>query len=442
MKWVLLLALALAMAPATAYADPATLREADALIKSGRPGEAVQKLLPLAQAEANNGVYHYLLGIAYLDAGELDSAIASLKHSLALDPTLLQAKAELGRAYVLNGDSINAYLAFQEVREANPPPEVLAGIERYIDQVAKQLQPAKKVSGALTFTLGHDTNVNSVTDATSVFLPIFGGVRATLSPGVKPQKDQFLALGGYVDGRHDLTANLELVGSAGASLRYEADRGLRDFDTRYASLAGGLQYTAGASQFRVLGVYDRFRYLGSKLYGQGGVALDWRWLTGGPVELDFNYRYTELDYNEANSFRDARRQVVGVALLPSFFGRRLQYAPPIANVYVGEERTRDPAARNLSHSLWGVRAAYFGRVRGRLSIALGGGYEERRYEAPDPVFLDTRRDRQLDLSAGLVWELTPALSVIPGVQWIESRSNIEVFTFRRTLYTVTLRQAF
>ena len=436
------LGLALFLMAATALADPATLRQANQLISGGKPAEAIALLRTQAQAEADNAEYHYLVGIALLDSGQTLDAIAAFKHSLNLNPKLLQSRAELGRAYVVNGDTINAYLAFKEVREANPLPEALAGMERYIDQAANQINQAKKVFGAITLTVGRDTNVNSGTTATEVALPIFGGIRAALSPGANPVRAEFAALGGYVNARQDITENVDLIASGSLSGRYLNNRDLSAFDTEYASFGLGPQYTAGANQLRALGIYEQLNYGGKQLRNESGVAIDWRRLTGGPTELDFNYRRTNLDYNDANTARDARRQVFGVALLPSFFGRRLQYAPPLANIYFGSERPRNAGVDFLGYSLGGVRAGYYTRVFGSTSLALSGGYEERRYGGPDPTFLDTRRDRQSDVSLALIHELTPTLSLIPGVQWIDSASNIVVYANRRTIYSVTLRQAF
>ena len=442
MRMLSLVVWTLVLVPVVANADPATLREADELIKSGEPTQAVQKLLPLREAEANNTVYHYLLGIAYLDSGHLTSSIAELKRSLALDPRFLQAKAELGRAYVLNGDTLDAYLIFKEVQDAKPPPEAMAGINQYIDQAAQALTPNKKIFGAVMLSLGYDSNVNSGTPATSVTLPIFGGVNAAINPSTNPQHDQFAAIVGYANLQQDLTDKLDLVGSLGVSSSYLFDHDLSDFDTTDVNATAGSQYTLGANQVRALAVFDSYEYLGSHLFTESGVALDYRLLTGGPVELDFNYRDTDLDYNDNYTFYDARRQVYGVALLPSFFGRRMQYAPPIMNVYFGDERPRNVGDDNLGYSLWGIRAGYYDQLFSKTSVILSGGYEDRRYGGPDPVFVDTRHDRQTDLSVNLFYEFAPTWAVGPGIQWIQSASNIEVYAFRRTLYTVTLRKTF
>lgn len=431
----------LACIPAWANADPSTLRAANELLKTGQPEKAVQMLQPLSADEKDNAEYNYLLGIAHLDAGHLSEAISALKRSLALKPDLLQAKAELGRAYVLNGEAINAYLVFNEVRAGNPPPEVLAGMERFIGTMAQGANAQKKISGSLTATLGYDTNVNSGTSATSVTLPLFGGVPATLGANANPRKDAFLAIGGNVTARHDLSDTTELVGTFAANGKYNAKDENRSVDNEQIDVSVGLRKTQGKDQYSLTGLYEQFDYGHDALRSEAGLELGWRRLTNGPLELAFSYRHSELDYPNASP-RNARRDVLILAVLPSFFGRRLQEAPTLGSFYIGEERPKDAASDNLGYWMWGVRAAYVDRIQPKTAWFVSGGYEQRQYGAADPLFLTTQKDHRIDLTAGLIHSLSGTLSLIPGVQWVNTDSNIVVYDNQRTLYTLTLRKLF
>jgi hypothetical protein len=431
----------LACIPAWANADPSTLRAANELLKTGQPEKAVQMLQPLSTAEKDNAEYHYLLGIAYLDSGNLPEAISTLKRSLAINPNLLQAKAELGRAYVLNGEAINAYTTFQEVREGNPPPEVLAGMERFIGQIARNANQQKPFSGSLSVSLGYDTNVNSGTSATNIILPLFGGVPATLGASANPQDDAFLMVGGNVAAQHAVSDALTLTGQAGFNVKYNHDGTLRAFDNEQFNLELGGRYTQGTEQFSGAVVYEKFDYGRTTLRDETGVELEWRHLTGGPLELGLNYRHTRLDYPDSPAL-DARRDVLTLSAMPAFFGHRLQNAPALGSVYLGQERTDDSAADNLSYAFWGLRAAYLHRLTPATTFFASGGYEGRKHGADDPVFLTTRKDQRVDISLGALHELRRNLALIPSVQWMHNDSNIEVYAFKRTLYSMTLRMTF
>ncbi len=422
-----------------AHADADSLQAAHQLIRSGQTDKALGLLQQHPDAE--RAEYHYLLGIAFLDSGQLSDAIRALKRSLAISPNLLQAKAELGRAYVLNGEAINAYTTFQEVRAGNPPPEVLAGMERFIGHMARGANQQKAVSGSLNLALGYDTNVNSGTSATNIILPLFGGVPATLGPNANPQEDAFLMVGGHVAAQHAVSDALNLTGQAGFNVKYNQDGSNRVHDNEQFNLALGGRYTQGAEQFSGAVVYEQFDYGRATLRDETGVELEWRHLTGGPLEWGLNYRHTRLDYPDIPVL-DARRDVLSLSALPAFFGHRLQYAPALGNVYMGQENTDDSAADNLSYNFWGLRAAYLHRLTPATTLFASAGYENRKHGADDPLFLATRKDQRVDISLGTLHELRRNLALIPSVQWMHNNSNIEVYAFKRTLASLTLRLTF
>ena len=77
----------------------------------------------------------------------------------------------------------------------------------------------------------------------------------------------------------------------------------------------------------------------------------------------------------------------------------------------------------------------------RVSLA-GEGDEERKYGGPDPLFLLERHDRQWDLSLGAFYKLDGSWFFQPALTYTESKSNIEVFKYRRTAAIVSLRYGF
>jgi outer membrane protein len=411
------------------------------LIREGQPQKALEILNQLPEAERTSAEYHYLRGIALMDSGNLPEAISALKRSLAINPKLLQAKAELGRAYVLNGEAINAYTTFDEVRDGTPPPEVLAGMERFIGAMARGANHDKSLSGALSLTLGHDTNVNSGTSATEITLPLFGSVPATLGASANPQSDNFLMLGGNLAAQHAVSGALTLTGQAGFNGKFNQDGDNRVYDNGLLDIALGGRYTQGAEQFGAAVEHGKLRYGEDTLRSETGVALQWRHLTQGPIELGLNYRHTRLDYPNSPVL-NARRDVLTLSALPAFFGHRLQNAPALGSVYLGEERPKNAAAKALGNRFWGLRAAYLHRLTPATTLFGSGGYEDRTYGAADSVFLRVRKDQRIDVALGALHELRSNLALIPGVQWIRNDSNIVVNDYERTLYSLTLRLTF
>ena len=65
-----------------ASADTRTFRDAEALIDGGDAEQAVSLLLPLQATYAGDGEFDYLLGLALLESGQPDAAIATLQSIL------------------------------------------------------------------------------------------------------------------------------------------------------------------------------------------------------------------------------------------------------------------------------------------------------------------------------------------------------------------------
>lgn len=381
-----------------ASAQPDVLKRADALIREGRPQPALELLAPLAQQEAGNAEYHYLVGIAAIDAGELDLAVSSLKEALRIKPELVQARAELGRAWLLMGDYLAAYFEFEAVKRANPPPEVVAGIGSYVDRLHQTVMAQRKrFGGALTFGFGYDSNVNSATSTQQITLPLFGGIVATLDAAGRAQSDAFYALGAEVGGYYPLTANAELVGGASARTKINSD--VKDFDYSTVGAAGGVRFDVGANQYSVIGNYEELDFDHRRTREIAGVNADWRRVVHPLVELSVFGQYSRLTYPQER-LRDVDRQVVGIGLIPAAFGKRLSHMPPLGAFYFGEERTVNSGVPHLGHRLWGARITDLHFFSSRLQTFAGISYEEREYGGLDPLFLIKRDDKQWDLSLG------------------------------------------
>jgi hypothetical protein len=149
----------------------------------------------------------------------------------------------------------------------------------------------------------------------------------------------------------------------------------------------------------------------------------------------------ELVYPQ-DRVRDADRYVGGVGLIPAAFGKRLSYLPPLAVAYYGEEREQDPSVPHLGHQLWGGRVSDLHFFSTRLQTFASLSYEDRKYGGPDPLFLVERHDRQWDLSAGAYYRLDGSWFLLPALTYTEAKSNIEVFKYRRTATSLSVRCAF
>jgi tetratricopeptide (TPR) repeat protein len=428
------------LAAAAAHAQPDALRSARDLLRAGQPRPALELLRPLRSQYVGSAEYHYFLGVATLDAGDPDAAIPELAESLRLDPGLLQARAELGRAYLLRGDYLSAHLEFERVKAARPPAEVLRGIDSYVERVHDfTAAQRKRFRGSASIGFGYDSNVNSATSAQQITLPILGGIVATLDPSGRARSDSFTALGIEASGFVPLTQDLEAFGAGGAQAKINSD--VDQFDYFTTNLSAGARYTFGANQALLAGSFDSIDLDHNRVRDAYGLNAEWRRIIHPLAELSVFGQLSRLDYPR-EPFRDAERQVLGVAVIPAAFGKRMPHLPPAASLYWGRERPDDSTVPHLGHRLAGARATGFFVLSSRTALFAGASYEHRRYGGPDPLFLVTRLDKQSDANAGLFYSVTKDWTLTPSISYTRNRSNLDVFTYDRTAVVISARYQF
>ena len=160
---------------------------------------AYQLLKPEERKRAGNPDYDYALGLAAADTGHPNEAVAAFERVLAVKPDHLQARAELGRAFIaLNEpEAARRELATVEASD-NVPPAVRANINRYVTALDTGLSGGgTSIKSNLTITAGYDSNVNNSTSDSRILIPAFSGLGyATLSGSATSQEDEDCARAG------------------------------------------------------------------------------------------------------------------------------------------------------------------------------------------------------------------------------------------------------
>jgi outer membrane protein len=427
-------ALLLAAASGAALADELT-ESAKRLLEQRRAREAYQLLLPQESARAGDIEFDYLLGIAANDAGEHERAVFALERVLAQQPANHLARAEIARAYLALGEREAARREFETVRSQSIPAEAKASIERFL--AAIRAADTTRVDGFIELGFGYDSNVNAATASSQVALPALGGIIATLDPASTRRGDAFGAIAGGINLTHKLTQVWALVGNAAAAARLHPDENRFDQSTLDASL--GARWLRGQDALTLGGQLQSFDLDYARYRDTKGLVAQWQHSYDERRQASLFGQYSQLRY-PTQSIRDADREVLGVAYGRAF---SVRYTPVVfASAYVGRERELASGVPHLGHDLWGIR------VGGQLALGNGWGvlgaaaYEERRYGGPDPIFLDTRKDRQTDVSAGVSYLLRADTTLLAQLAYADNRSNLPINKFDRTVATVSARFTF
>jgi len=415
------------------------LQDADKLIKSGKAAEAYALLSPEQSRRAGDPDFDYLLGIAALDSGKPNEAIFALERVLAVKPKHLQARAEIARAYFVTGEKDAARQEFEAVQSQNPPKEVNASIQRFLDAI-NQGQGGKgtMLSGYLEAAFGSDSNVNSATGSNQVAIPAFGGAIATLNANGVETKDTFANVSGGANVRHALNSEWSIFGGANFNERMNSTQHV--FNTGSIDGNAGLNLTQAEDSYSAALQLQRFD-VDSKTYRDGtGMTLQWQHdLKSTSSQFSSYFQYTNLKYPD-QPIRDANRYVLGAAYASVLGGN---YTPAVYfGLYGGEEKEKQSGVPYLGHKLFGVRTGGELNIYAQTKLFGSVSVESRNYGGDDPFFLVTRKDTQADLKVGVNYVMDKVWTLTPQLGYTKNKSNIVINDYKRSMFSLGLRRDF
>lgn len=418
----------------------ADLGRARALLANGQAASAYALLAPELTREAGNADFNYVLGLAAIDSGHPADAVAAFERVLAVQPAHLQARAELGRAYIALNEPEAARRELDTVqRQGAVPADVRRTLDRYISALDTSLSGGgTAVSGQLSLAGGYDTNVNNSTSDPRILIPAFAALGfATLAPSAVAQEDGFAQAAGRLSVVHGLSVNQRLIADFTGSYRVNGsvsayDQGLLGATLGYAHITpddGTFTVSAQAQGYFVGG--DNYRNAFGGL-GQWTVTRD-AW------DIGLYGQYLNLAY-PGNPGQDAHRYALGLTL-----GRAVSLpwqSYLFGSVYGGQEIVMDSTFDSLSYSYAGMRLGLEIKPTERLAFTASAAAETNQYFAPEPLFFKTRDTFRTDLELGARYKLREQLTLGLSVTYTNANSNIQLYDYQRVATMLTLSHDF
>jgi outer membrane protein len=423
------------------------LRDADILIKRGKPDHAYKMLEPFEFEHSGETRFDYLIGIAALDSGKPDRATLALERVLAVDPDFVAARLDLARAYYQLGDLLRAKTEFTVILKQSPSLAARFTIQKYLDEIAARAAGKQaRFAGYVEGVVGYDSNVNNSTDEAQIYVDVLGGNR-TLAPTNVKAADNYLGVAAGGEMAYKLNEKLGIY--AGADLRQRGNRTQKDFDTQGAMIRAGVAFGADHNRLRA-GVLGEYYNLGDTHNRDvSGFNAEWRYAISPRNQLNLfaqheQYRFVDVAMS-VNDFNQQATGIGGVHVLgngmSSLFG----------SLYYGTEKdvstkitqaTPDGGRADGEKKFSGLRAGGQVSITESAQLFIRAGAQVGNYSKVNPLFLRQRSDRQHDLTAGINWHLGKLLTLRPQLNYSTNNSNIAIYLYDRIDFSVTVRRDF
>lgn len=416
------------------------LRDADALIKGGKPADAYALLEPLEFERSGEVRFDYLLGIAALDSGKPDKATLAFERVLAVDPNFAGARLDMARAYYQLGDLPRAKTEFETVLKQTPPEAAKVTIQKYLDAIAAQ-EAAKQTAftAYVEGAIGHDSNVNASTSQSQISVPFFNNAVFTLNPTNVKMADDYFGIAAGAEVNHSINSNLAAY--AGADLRDRSNFSKTAFSSLSVDGRAGLAFGSEADVFRVGILGGQYTLASSRNRDSFGLNGEWRHTFSPSNQLNVFGQYTQYRFvAPAMKVNDFDQQVIGAGWLHVLADGK---SALFGSLYYGTENDTNPAGRadgpkRFSGLRIGGQSAF--NEKTELFASLGGQVGD--YSVFNAAFLRQRGDRLYDLTVGANWHWDKLWTVRPQVAYTRNESNIVIYGYDRTDISLTLRRDF
>jgi hypothetical protein len=430
---------ALVAALAVVVASPLRAAPADdikALAAQGKAAEAYQlgKQFP---EQLGNPAFDFFFGVAAIDAGHAGEGVLALERYVVNFPDNLEARLELARGYFVLGEDSRAREEFDGVLKANPPPGVVANVERFMNAIRSRESAYRTTTGVYAeIGYGRDSNTNGGVGSAGINLPVFGSVQVGPAGVRTPAGFTWLALGGDIT--HPLAPGLSVFGSGRVDGKYNSSSASQ-FDQNNLSVNGGLTYIKDKNLFRLTASHATVEVDNRRFRDVDGVSGEMQHQLDELQSIGPFVQLARLSYIGDNRPRDADFSAVGVNYRKAFIA---PYQPLLTvSANLGNEHN----VRNrpdLGRDTYGGRVAVALTPAPKWSLSVGASYQYSKYNSPDTLLLTTRKDNYYSLDAVAGYTFSRNLSVRGEVTLADNKSNLQLYEYNRNLYAVKLRYDF
>ena len=451
------LLLALGLATSTPCWCEATdaIAQGRALVAAKHPAEAYALLEPLEESNAGMPGFDYWFGVAALDTGHLDRALAAFERVLAREPGNDAARLELGRTFLRMGSLDLAAQELTQVRDRAPTAEARAMVDRSLEEIRLAKARSRRATTAFVeIGGGRDSNVSSTTrDFPGAILSSFG------LPGIEPtgnsirRADNFGAVSVGADIAWRTTG--DGVAFAAADLRWRGYGREHDFDSLLGDVIVGYQDRRGDVQWTATAFAQGLRQDGAAIDVDGtrirndrdaiGAGLEVRKPFGAAWQLAAGLQVSGTRY-PSNDTQDTRQVTVSLAAenRPAWWSEGLL----VAKVFYGDDhaqRALGPFSdATASRRSGGVRLLAFSDLQARAGWQGAIGWS-RRVDADAfarATLVSTGRDDLFEAYVQGRCGLGGGWSLQPYASFTDNRSNIALYAFRKAEGGLVLRYDF
>lgn len=424
-------------AAAAAPSQAAQVDDLSALVESGRAAEAYATYCANSDLVTRPEAFDLWCGAAAVDLGRAGEGVLTLERYVLRFPDNARARLELARAYFYAGDNARSREEFEAVSKQHPPPDVQAGIDRYLN--ALQSRESRYQTRTVVYAEvggGYDSNANAGVAQAQIGLPVLGPVTVASAGVQKGSAFGWLDAGGRVN--HPFAPGWSVYGAIDANGTFYSRAS--EFNLANGFVAAGASYQSGGNVYSVSYANGEIMLGGSRYRWTNGVGVEWRSQVSEQIGFALAPLYALVDYTGENAVRNADLGGITASYRQIWLTSTWQ---PILNASLvyGDEHDRE-GRPDLGYWIYGAAADLTVAPRSSWALNAGLAYVVNDYQGQIPVLDVTRRDHTFSASLSALYFFDRRWSLRGEYQYTHNASNLALFQYSRNVVALKLRYEF
>lgn len=424
-------------------ATPTQMAQAQQLLSAEQPAQALGLLEAAHEPATASTQEFFLLGIAAKQAGQLPRSEGYFRAALQREPNAGRIRLELAEVLYRQGKLDDSRTELVAVRAMNPPEQVRQNIDGFIAQVdqaranpnAGPRGPQKNWSAYITAGFTSDSNVNAGPDTGTVFLY---GLPFTLSSAAQETQDTAFFVRTGINHQVQLDNGILWRSSANLSFSNYFEASAYDTTSFFASTGPSFKPSnqLGLSVPITYNV-QRYNEQGSWYSQSWGIAPRLQYAAQDNLQFYLDTSLSRKRFND-NGDRD---------LTAFTFNPSLNFQPnENGNIAVGLQYGREDSGLDIySNTVRGVYLGYQHNFREQgIRASITASYTSTEFDGIQAAYTEAREDVSRKISASLAYTIPEmdGLSLLGSVSYQDNDSNLDINTYGRTQFSLSLTKRF
>jgi len=420
------------MSSCFADSDRELLNRASDLLQQQNPQSAYRILEKHEDKYAGWWEYDYLLGVAALESGKANLAIFSLQRALAMNPNLVGAHLDLGRAYYEVNELVPAKAEFNLVLTKKPNKKVNAVARNFLRRIENKSSPVRfSFQYTLESIAGYDSNANSATDEKT-----FNGFDLA-SENIRTASS-FLTLKASTVMHAKMSKKNSF--DLGASFSQRENHKISQVDYINASVNVGWKYRHKYAEQSIGGQFSRTNIANNLESKVSAMNFGLRFRLINDADLRFNSSFSYNQHDESQSNRNAIQTMLGANIFKKGIQR---YHPSMTGSLIIGENIPRSSKSSQGKSLKGGRLG-LQKVFPKYSytkVRIDGGLLYSNYKnVQDGISSEKRADQLTDISLTLSVRILKSWETSIKSSYSQNKSNIDLYKYTRISGAFSVRK--